>query len=130
MLSEDAAFPFAGSYCLFRDYRLAAEERRPELARILERGVSVALISLPLRIGAESNLRVPLDDLIDGTPLTKAEDDELKKLKADLKTRRRNRAAAEKRHKALRDRAVWSACLRAERAKLALNREEQRRKAA
>jgi hypothetical protein len=125
MLHVDTPFPEVGSFALYQDPDLPMPERRSELARIIERGVSVALISLPLRLGAGGNKRVPLADLIDGTPLTKAEERELTDLDRSLRSRVRNRSAVEARVKALRDRAIWMMCLRSERAKLAAAQAEQ-----
>jgi hypothetical protein len=112
MLATEAAFPFAGSFALALDERLPKDQQRLELVRILERGVSAALISLPLRIGAGANCRVAIADLVDGTPLTLEETAELERLTKTLRSQVRNRGAAEKRRDSLRKRTIHSAILR------------------
>ena len=111
MLIPQTPFPQAGSYGLYQDPELPCGERRAELARILELGASVALISLPLRDGAGGNRRVPIADLIDGTPLDAAETKELTDCFRAMHQgtgRRRNVKAARARHATLKTRAIWS----------------------
>jgi hypothetical protein len=127
MLAAESTFPFAGSFALLRDPRLAPEEQKLELVRIIELGTTEALVSLPLRIGAEGNLRVPLADLIDGTPLTR--DDEAELLSLDYLVRHKARRWKHHKHKhdALRQRQIHAICLRSEKAKWAAAQLEQRR---
>lgn len=131
MLHPATNFPQVGSYCLYEDKDLPRGERRPELARILEVGASVALIALPLREGrASGNKRVPLADLIDGTPLTDEEKvEEVELFRAVLGKDRLTPALRRKkdRHDALRQRQIWSGCLQKKLDDLSLL---QRRKAA
>lgn len=128
MLASATDFPLPGSFALYRDDTLPIDRQRPELARILERGPLTALISLPLRLGAGGNRRVPIGDLIDGTPLTKDEERELADIQRALRSRVRGRAKLETRAKALRDRSIWMICLRSERARFdAQQAVEQRR---
>jgi hypothetical protein len=130
VLANDSAFPFAGSFALYCDPNLPKGARRPELARILEHGDPNVLISLPLRLGADGNRRVELTELIDGTPLSEAEEAELKALRKRLLTARRGRAALQARFDALRSRSIHLMILRAERAKWAAAQAESRRQAA
>lgn len=72
MLSSPTPFPHVGSYAL-----IDLDGGR-HLARIIQRDqFETALISLPLVEGSAGNCSVALRDLVDGTPLTRAEADEL-----------------------------------------------------
>ena len=124
MLAAETAFPFAGSFALWCDPEEPAG--RLELARILEHGGDNVLISLPLRLGAVGNRRVPLADLVDGTPLTTAEEDEVRELRQQLRTRTRNRKKLERRYQALRERQIHWMVLRSERAKVQSDAELRR----
>ena len=112
MLKTATLFPQPGSFALYRDDELEPEDRRPELARILELGVNSALISLPLRTGAGGTKRVARADLEDATELTPAEQAEMVELERQLRTRVRGRPALEARVAALRNRALWAPMMR------------------
>lgn len=137
MIKAPAPFPHVGSYGLLIDTGLPVEQRRAELARVLGRfpegrggeQVELARISLPLREGASSVRTVELTELIDATPLTRAEERELGDLDAALHGRTlrsaRQKAAAFRAEK-LRERLCYSQILIAELAKLArLHRRQQ-----
>lgn len=115
MLATPAPFPFPGSYALLVDPLLPLAERRAELARILERGASVALIALPLREGAGGNRRVPIGDLLDGTELTPVEAREMVDLAralAGCSGRTSKQKEQRTRYDRLRARCIWSGPLR------------------
>lgn len=84
MLDSNTPFPQAGSYGLFQ------AAGTTELARIMSRPPATegaepfAEISLPLVYGASGNKRVPLADVLDGTPLTKGEEAEYRRLDREL----------------------------------------------
>ena len=76
MLSSPTPFPQVGSYALLD------LDGTKQLARIQSAGPDwgpedIAFVSLPLVVGSSGNRRVGLGDLIDGTPLTPAEAEEL-----------------------------------------------------
>lgn len=123
MLQVATPFPHVGSYALFIDDRLPIGEQRAELVRIMrrpticERGGDVA-VAFPLRTGASGSRLVDDARLIDGTPLTKAEERELADLQRYVAGRERpNRAKAE-RCEALRNRLIMSGVMAIELAKL------------
>lgn len=121
MLSTATPFPQVGSFALFADDHLPPAERRAELARLLERGHSTALIALPLRSGAAGNRRVPLADLIDATPLDSGEQRELADLQRHLRGRARltpKMQVQQARAEDLRRRALFALVMESELAKL------------
>lgn len=115
MLSSATAFPQVGSYALYEDPELPRGDRRPELVRILELGATVALVAFPLREGrASGNKRLPLADLLDGTPLTAQEKREEVELFRQVTGKDRltpRQKQLKVRHDALRARMIWSGCL-------------------
>lgn len=72
MLKVPAPFPQVGSYALLVDCNLPVEQQRAELVRIVRRGAGVT-VAFPLRVGASGNRIVEEVELIDATPLDKAE---------------------------------------------------------
>ena len=115
MLSPATPFPQVGSYGLYQDPALPPAERISELVRILDRGAAVVLVSFPQREGAGGNMRVPLSDIIDGTPLTSEESREMTDLARSLvgrSMRTKAQKAAKVRHEHLQSRNIWSGCLR------------------
>mgnify|MGYP006952660022 CR=1 FL=1 len=139
MLHTPAPFPFAGSYALHVDTSLPEDRQRAELVRIMRyddarvgrsAGVNEAsshspcrnvAVSFPLRVGATGNRLIFAEELIDGTPLTKAEERELADLQRSLAGRvgvRPRPTAKQKRAEALRHRLIFSQLLTAELAKL------------
>jgi hypothetical protein len=121
MLSTPAPFPHVGSFALLIDTDHPVERQRAELVRIIGReGRPVfngARIAFPNRIGATGNKLVPFADLIDATPLTKAEERELTDGLGDLRGRERlspRLKAVKARTDALRHRQVYSLILGAE----------------
>lgn len=98
MLSTPAPFPHVGSFALFIDTNLPATHQRAELVRIIRRGFTgrpssgakldaEIAIAFPNRVGASGNMVVAETDLIDATPLDKAEERELTDLLRDLRGR-------------------------------------------
>lgn len=102
MLPIPTPFPQVGSYCLHR------LEGRTVLARIQNRfDDGTALISLPLVPDVASGApRVPVAELIDGTPLTEAERAELLRLTGELLQKKRHPKAKKDRADALRQRDI------------------------
>lgn len=102
MLPFQTEFPQIGSYALIQI------EGRLQLARLQERFEDGrVLISLPLVPHvATGSSRVPLSDLIDGTPLTAAEQEELRRLSAELTEPKRHAARKVARASALRERDI------------------------
>jgi hypothetical protein len=107
MLQTPAPFPYQGSYALLE------HEGRTQLVRIVMRREGEVVVSFPLRDGAGGNLRVDPAKLIDGTPLTQAEEREFHDLDrqidgrtfSDLSKQLRVKA---KRRTALKHRLIWS----------------------
>jgi len=118
MLRTPAPYPHVGSFALWIDHDLPAGQQRAELARILRVGPLTAAIALPLRVGASGNVTVALGDLIDGTPLTRGEDKELRDLQLHIRQRVRPRPDKVTRAETLRQRAIFSILLGSELAKL------------
>lgn len=118
MLRTPAPFPYPGSFALLIDKELPVERQRAELARVIriDSGdvTNWASIALPLRVGASGNRVVPLGDLIDATPLTRAEDVELRALQMAVRSRVRPNKAKLSRVEALRQRAIFSVLLASE----------------
>lgn len=131
MLSTPAPFPHVGSFALFEDPNLIAADRRAELARIIGTRLvgegktvdselaraSIAIVAFPNRLGASGNRTVPLADLIDATPLTKAEEREMHDIQRSLTGR--DRLTKKQRQKAtraaaLRKRSIYAVILNAE----------------
>lgn len=107
MLSSPTPYPYVGSYCLLE------HEGETQLARILYRRATEIVVSLPLRPDAGGNLAVDPARLIDGTPLTHAEEREFHDLDRSLAGREpRNRSRAQRaraaRRDALKSRMIWS----------------------
>lgn len=83
MLKTPTPFPHVGSFALLIDKTLPAEQQRAELVRIMRRDPGCfdgspsklrnVAVAFPLRVGASGNRLVFAEDLIDGTPLTRAE---------------------------------------------------------
>lgn len=127
MLSTPTPFPHVGSFALFIDRNLPPEQQRAEMVRVMARGStgnlntlprdSLVTIAFPNRIGATGTKNVPALDLIDATPLTKAEERELADglgyLRGRSGTTPRQMLLA-KRCEALRQRAIWSTILESE----------------
>lgn len=129
MLSTPAEFPQAGSFCLYADPLTPFDLRRLELARVVMHVVrdpalgndeATVRISMPLRDGSSATRTVPLADLVDATPLTKAEERELTDLKRTLpgKPATSKYARQYRRSKALEDRLCHAQLLDRERAAL------------
>lgn len=121
MLKVPAPYPQVGSYALFVDDLLATELQRAELVRLQSTplGKEGALVSWPLRVGSSGSRRVPLADLIDATPLTKAEEREMHDLDRELRGRKRPDKAKAPRCEALRRRHIMSTVMEIELNKLA-----------
>ena len=118
MLRTPAPFPHVGSFGLFTDPSLPIARQRAELVRILRMAGTMVFIAFPLRAGASGNTLVPLAEVIDATPLVRAEERELADLERDLRGRARPNPTRATRAAALRERAIWSLVLNAELAKL------------
>lgn len=126
MLRIATTFPHVGSYGLLIDANLPVDQRRAELIRIFglveaEGTTPLASISLPLRTGASGTRIVELQELIDGTPLTKAEERELADTESQLRGRRIRSArqkADQARCEELRSRLCFSQLLSRELEKL------------
>lgn len=103
MLTTETPFPYVGSYALLE------HEGRDQLVRIQWRSESEIVVSFPLRDGAGGTLRVAPDRLVDGAPLTSAEQREFHDLDRalagrSLRTPKQKREAA--RREALRQRII------------------------
>lgn len=125
MLKVPAPYPQVGSFALLIDEEQPAAQQRAELVRIefrhasSRREIGVATIAFPLRVGSSGTRRVRLDQLIDATPLTLLEENELARVQPHLLgTAVRRNAARTLRAEALRTRQIYSGVLRAELAKL------------
>lgn len=128
MLKVAAPFPQVGSYGLITDPTLPVEMQRAELARILRHDGQlpdqdgemrdVVAIALPLRVGATGNKLVALDQVIDATPLTKAEERELADLQRYVAGRERPNKKKAARCEALRSRLIMSGVMAIELQKL------------
>jgi hypothetical protein len=116
MLAPDATYPYPGSYALLNDLDLPYPQPT-ELVRIMWRRVDAdghgfVAVSFPMRDGASGNKVVPAERLIDGTPLTAAEQREFHDLDRALDDRnprnfsKRQRAKAARRD-ALKQRMIW-----------------------
>lgn len=140
MLKTQAPFPHVGSFALLVDTHQPESQQRAELVRLMrydvprvasERGWLAgeptripspcrnAAVSFPLRTGASGNRLVYAEDLIDGTPLTKAEERELADLQRTVARQVRPNRAKIERAESLRKRAIFSVLLAAELRKLA-----------
>lgn len=101
MISAPAPFPFAGSYALHVDHALPVIDQRAELVRITRVDGIHCTVTFPLRTGSSGIRTVMEMDLLDGTPLTQAEQVELADALREVKGRKR----LSSRLKALADRA-------------------------
>jgi hypothetical protein len=115
MLDAPTPFPNIGSYGLLIDEDEPAPQAA-ELVRIIAcrfdgDGAAIALLSFPLREGARGNKEVPLDALIDATPLTIEEQREFHDLDRQLFGRTSFRSkglkAKEERRETLKRRILW-----------------------
>jgi hypothetical protein len=77
MLAPETPYPQPGSYALWIDHD-PATSRGTELVRIIRHGALTSFVAFPLREGASGNMTVATGDLIDATPLTAAEQLELR----------------------------------------------------
>jgi uncharacterized protein YgbK (DUF1537 family) len=105
MLKVASPFPQVGSYALLVDTNLPVSQQRAELVRVMRRieaGGEVA-VAFPLRLGACGNRIVPESELLDGTPLTKAEERELTDLQGHLAGRTHMTPALRKKDKRAHD---------------------------
>jgi hypothetical protein len=126
MLKTSAEFPHAGSFALFVDSTLPPSQQRAELVRIqivhfAVHPSTLVTITFPLRQGASGTKRVPVADLIDGTPLNYDERREHADLERHLKGRTRltpRLKAMVQRAEKLRQRAIFSMVLESELGKL------------
>ena len=87
MLSNPAPFPHVGSFALFVDENKPMISRRAELVRIMRTDGDHSAIAFPNRYGSTGNKLVPNDELLDATPLTKAEERALTDGQRDLRGR-------------------------------------------
>jgi hypothetical protein len=132
MLRTPAEYPHPGSFALVVDPQLPLAEQRAEMVRIQRRDGDAVAISFPLRAGVGYRV-VDLSELIDGTPLTPKEHDELRAIESALVGRDRDSLTrAEKRRAkraaALRSRMMAALILASERARLdALHARSMRR---
>ena len=115
MLSAETPFPQVGSYALLVDRDLPPERQRAELVRIQYRHLAMpgdsalVTVAFPLRGGADGTKRVPLAELIDGTPLASVESRRMTDLRRELAgSRVRGRKAKDALYQALRTRAIWA----------------------
>jgi hypothetical protein len=122
MLRTPAEYPHPGSFALVVDPQLPLTEQHAELVRLQRRDGDAVAISFPLRAGVGYRV-VDLSELIDGTPLTPKEHDELRAIERALVgrdrddlTRAEQRRA--KRGEALRQRMMAALILASERARL------------
>ena len=134
MLNIPAPYPHVGSYALLIDTNLPVEQRRAELVRLTGRSVAVSsvngtitgreelvTVTFPLRTGATGVRTLGLAELIDGTPLNRAEEQELLALETELVGRElltERLRHADKRLEELRSRRLYAATLDAEFARL------------
>jgi hypothetical protein len=130
MLKVPAEFPFAGSFALYVDTELPVAQQRAELVRVIRWGELSAggslpadegVVGFPLRSGASGTRYLRRGDLIDGTPLTRAEELELADLEGHLRGRDRltpKMMRQQERATALKRRLVFSQVLAAEIRKL------------
>ena len=142
MLRTPTPYPQVGSFALLVDVNLPVGQQRVELVRVMRLGVSTAAVAFPLRAGATGNTTVALADLIDGTPLTAAEEAVAERLEASLRGVRakagvrgtssrasRPSPARAARYHALRERGNWSLVMSAELAKLEAREAREARRA-
>lgn len=106
MLSHATPFGQVGSYGLLIDRDLPAGQQVAELVRVLRKDGADVAIAFPLRDGASGNKTVPLADMIDASPLNRAETRELTELTRAL-FGKPSRGAKAKRLAALKQRATW-----------------------
>lgn len=113
MIREPALFPYPGSWALWM------HNGRALAVRIQLRRGDEAMISIPsyYRV-ASGDRRVPVSELLDATPLTQADQAELRRLSSAIAGRKRPRKADIDRADALRRRAIDSRLLQEQLAKL------------
>lgn len=133
MLSTPTPFPHVGSFALYIDPNLPTTQQRAEMVRIMRvegaadgRAVAspsplsearIAAIAFPNRAGAAGNRTVPLSELIDAAPLTRAEEHALTDMLGDLRDRARlspRLKAVKAQADALRSRQIHSHILESE----------------